>query len=423
MFVSILQLMGFPLAKPVHSRASDVQRGGVKNFGREGVKLVSLNSTQTSKSGSSGVADAQADSARRQEVKAKTGKVKVVNKNAKSAGKTPAKVKPAVKVLAKTKGKPVVKPKPVAKTVSKAITKPVSKKPAAKKAAPAKSAKPSVKVLIKASAKKVVAVKVPKPAAKVVPKAPKPAPVKVAKAAVKVKAKDSVKATIAKVSSAPVAVPKDKPVLAPAAAGSAPVPARAGRPSSRLAQLTVPSMAQSVASTAAKASFTQTVSSPLIVPPLASAIKKDPKLANNWKLKPVEQLTDAEVIAMPDDEYMNETQFAFFRRKLIQLKKDILSNAGETTEHLREDTVVVPDPADRATIEEEHALELRTRDRERKLLKKIEQSIARIDSGDYGYCDETGEPIGVGRLLARPTANLSLEAQQRRELKQKMFGD
>ncbi|MBS0610750.1 MAG: RNA polymerase-binding protein DksA, partial [Proteobacteria bacterium] len=93
------------------------------------------------------------------------------------------------------------------------------------------------------------------------------------------------------------------------------------------------------------------------------------------------------------------------------------------TEHLREDTVVVPDPADRATIEEEHALELRTRDRERKLLKKIEQSIARIDAGDYGYCDETGEPIGVGRLLARPTATLSLEAQQRRELKQKMFGD
>ena len=102
---------------------------------------------------------------------------------------------------------------------------------------------------------------------------------------------------------------------------------------------------------------------------------------------------------------------------------EIRHSAGETTEHLREDTVVVPDPADRATIEEEHALELRTRDRERKLLKKIEQSISRIDAGDYGYCDETGEAIGVGRLIARPTASLSLEAQQRRELKQKMFGD
>jgi DnaK suppressor protein len=131
-----------------------------------------------------------------------------------------------------------------------------------------------------------------------------------------------------------------------------------------------------------------------------------------------EELTDAEVLAMPDSEYMNDKQMAFFRRKLVQLKQDMHNNAGETTEHLREDTVVVPDPADRATIEEEHALELRTRDRERKLLKKIEQSIARIDAGDYGYCDETGEPIGVGRLLARP-ATLSLEAQQRRELKQR----
>ncbi len=157
--------------------------------------------------------------------------------------------------------------------------------------------------------------------------------------------------------------------------------------------------------------------------PVAVPVKKDPKLANNWKKKPVEELSDAEVVSMPDSEYMNDTQLAFFRIKLVQLKDGILTNAGQTAENLRDDTIVVPDPADRATIEEEHALELRTRDRERKLLKKIEQSIARIDSGDYGYCDETGEPIGVPRLLARPTATLSLEAQQRRELKQKMFGD
>jgi DnaK suppressor protein len=152
-------------------------------------------------------------------------------------------------------------------------------------------------------------------------------------------------------------------------------------------------------------------------------VQKDPKRANNWKTLSVEQLTDPDVQAMPDAEYMNDVQLAFFRRKLSLLKDDMLANAGETTEHLREDTVVVPDPADRATIEEEHALELRTRDRERKLLKKIEQAIARIDSGEYGYCEETGEAIGVGRLMARPTASLSLEAQQRRELKQKMFGD
>ncbi|AVO32868.1 RNA polymerase-binding protein DksA [Ottowia oryzae] len=163
--------------------------------------------------------------------------------------------------------------------------------------------------------------------------------------------------------------------------------------------------------------------SSVATPPVAIPVKKDPKLANNWKTKSVQELTDAEVVAMPDSEYMNDKQLAFFRMKLVQLKDDILTNAGQTAENLRDDTVVVPDPADRATIEEEHALELRTRDRERKLLKKIEQSIARIDAGDYGYCDETGEPIGVPRLLARPTATLSLEAQQRRELKQKMFGD
>lgn len=201
------------------------------------------------------------------------------------------------------------------------------------------------------------------------------------------------------------------------------IPARSTRPSSRLTQLTVPSMSQTVASGAGKASYTNTMPSTLQVSPAAGSRKKDAALAHNWKTKTVEQLTDAEVLAMPDDEYMNETQMAFFRHKLVTLKKDMHQNAGDTTEHLREDTVVVPDPADRATIEEEHALELRTRDRERKLLKKIEQSIGRIDSGDYGYCDETGEPIGVGRLLARPTATLSLEAQQRRELKQKMFGD
>ncbi len=196
------------------------------------------------------------------------------------------------------------------------------------------------------------------------------------------------------------------------------VPVRSTRPSSRLAQLTVPSMAQAVASTAAKASYQHTMPTTAQVHPTYTAAKKDPKLANNWKAKTAEELTDAEVIAMPDSEYMNDKQMAFFRLKLVQLKQEIHNSAGE-----REDTVVVPDPADRATIEEEHALELRTRDRERKLLKKIEQSIARIDSGDYGYCDETGEPIGVGRLIARPTATLSLEAQQRRELKQKMFGD
>jgi DnaK suppressor protein len=150
---------------------------------------------------------------------------------------------------------------------------------------------------------------------------------------------------------------------------------------------------------------------------------KDPKLANAWKNKAGRDLSEAELLAMPESEYMNDKQLDFFRARLEQQKAELLSSAGETTEHLREDTSIVPDPVDRATIEEEHALELRTRDRERKLLKKIAQALVRLDSGDYGYCDETGEPIGLQRLMARPTATLSLEAQQRREMKQKMFGD
>lgn len=133
-------------------------------------------------------------------------------------------------------------------------------------------------------------------------------------------------------------------------------------------------------------------------------------------------LTAEEILKMPDDDYMDAQQLEFFRRRLTDLEKELRANADQTTVNLRE-TTVVPDPADRATIEEEHALELRTRDRERKLLKKVQAAIKRIDDGDYGYCEETGDPIGVARLMARPTATLSLEAQQRRELKQKMYGD
>lgn len=213
------------------------------------------------------------------------------------------------------------------------------------------------------------------------------------------------------------------PVASPVRMDSAPL--KPGRRSSARTAIQTPTPAPMVpthAPDAAKASYS-TMTERVIAPPVHAAAPKDPQLADNWKTKPADQLSDEEIKAMPDSEYMNDVQLAFFRHRLSVLKQEIHNSAGQTTEHLREDAAIVPDPADRATIEEEHALELRTRDRERKLLKKIEQSIARIDSGDYGYCDETGEAIGVGRLIARPTANLSLEAQQRRELKQKMFGD
>ncbi|MEO8542517.1 MAG: RNA polymerase-binding protein DksA [Burkholderiaceae bacterium] len=314
------------------------------------------------------------------------------------------------------------KVKPATKTPVKGITT-AAKKPAAKTS----GGKPAAKVAEKKPASR-PATKPPAVAAK--PPATKPAsvtPVKKPTAKKAAATKKTMPAPSSVATKPEAAAPANKPdtrVMPPTSIMSASgVPQRTGRPSSRLASLTVPSMAQSVASTAAKASYAPLPATPVIIPPLASSTHKDPKLANNWKSKSAEQLSDAELLAMPDDAYMNEKQLAAFRLKLTMLKGEILTSAGETTEHLREDTVVVPDPADRATIEEEHALELRTRDRERKLLKKIEQSIGRIDAGDYGYCDETGEPIGVGRLLARPTATLSLEAQQRRELKQKMFGD
>ena len=348
--------------------------------------------------------------------------------------KKPA-AKPAAKSSAKTAAKAPAK-KPV-KAVAKKVTKPVAKKPTPVTAkasakpvaqkAPTKTAKTVVKAVAKPAkvAAKASAKPTAKPVAKVNAKVNVKATAKVtAKTAPKAapKVADKKPSKEAKVKEVKVAAPAPVVHTTPIIPGYTPVVHKKNSRAAKMAALVPPPPAQVVASTAAKSSFM-----PMATPAVSTIVpvipKKDAKLANNWKTKTADQLTDAEVIAMPDGEYMNDIQMAFFRLKLVQLKNEVLSNASETTEHLREDTVVVPDPADRATIEEEHALELRTRDRERKLLKKIEQSINRIDAGDYGYCDETGEAIGVGRLLARPTATLSLEAQERRELKQKMFGD
>ena len=133
-------------------------------------------------------------------------------------------------------------------------------------------------------------------------------------------------------------------------------------------------------------------------------------------------LTEAEVLKQPESEYMSKEQLAFFKEKLVELRGQILHNATDTGEHLR-DNEVATDPSDRATQEEEYTLELRTRDRERKLLKKVDKVIRMVDDGSFGWCEETGEPIGLARLIARPTATLSIEAQERRERMQKLFGD
>jgi len=285
----------------------------------------------------------------------------------KAAPKKPAAKKPAVK---KPSSRPAVKKAPAAKGKA-----PVKK---ATKAAPSRAAKPSK--VTKAPSKAAPAKKAPAAPDKKVP-----APL--------AKRPEARSARSAKPVRAPVAAPSGAAIEPLSAASTAPKAAPPPSPKD-LAAAHEYLLARSA---------TRSGEAPVMV---------------NGKRLP----TEGELLKMADSTYMNEQQLAFFKHRLQQMERELLQNADETTEHLRE-TVIVPDPADRATIEEEHALELRTRDRERKLLKKVQQALARIDSGDYGYCEETGEPIGIPRLLARPTATLSLEAQQRREMKQKMYGD
>ena len=120
-----------------------------------------------------------------------------------------------------------------------------------------------------------------------------------------------------------------------------------------------------------------------------------------------------------NEKYMNEKQQEYFRRKLQAWRDELLEESKQTVQRLRGETVEVGDEADRANRESDHALELRTRDRYRKLIGKIDEAMHRVEDGTYGYCEETGEPIGIQRLEVRPVATLSVEAQERRELLQK----
>jgi DnaK suppressor protein len=439
MFVSFLQRFGFlapsAAAEPLKSRADRSPRPNRSD------KVLSRQPTATAEKQQDGritpapalkaEGHPQANAQRRQDVKAPAKKNKTSAKvTAKTVAKPAAKpvAKTAVKAAAKSATKPSTKPaaKPAVKPAAKKVVKPVLKaavKVPVKAVAPAKKLTTKEVIQKKAVVKSVikpVAKPIAKPAAKT---AIKPVQTSVPSSSVKAARPSAAKA--ASIPTKPVSAPQPAAPPVPKTMITPPPPLKPGRRSSARTAAQSPPPAPMVpthAPDAAKASYS-TITERVISPPPHVAAVKDPKLANNWKTKEASELTDAEVKAMPDSEYMNDKQLAFFRHKLSILKSEIHASAGQTTENLREDTVVVPDPADRATIEEEHALELRTRDRERKLLKKIEQSISRIDAGDYGYCDETGEAIGVGRLIARPTASLSLEAQQRRELKQKLFGD
>jgi len=124
-----------------------------------------------------------------------------------------------------------------------------------------------------------------------------------------------------------------------------------------------------------------------------------------------------------DEPFMNPMQQEYFRQKLLAWKADLLRESNETLSHLQEESLSEPDIADRATKETDRALELRTRDRERKLISKIDEAMRRIENGTYGYCEETGEPIGLKRLEARPIATLSLEAQERHERMERTHRD
>lgn len=124
-----------------------------------------------------------------------------------------------------------------------------------------------------------------------------------------------------------------------------------------------------------------------------------------------------------DEPFMNARQQEYFREKLLRWRSEILEDASQTIANLQEETIKEPDIADRASTESERALELRTRDRQRKLIGKIDAALRRIDEGLYGYCDETGDPIALKRLEARPVATLSLEAQERHERREKIYRD
>ena len=132
---------------------------------------------------------------------------------------------------------------------------------------------------------------------------------------------------------------------------------------------------------------------------------------------------DKNYVPSEKEAFMNEKQLAYFKAKLMVWKDDILRESKETISHLQDENHVLPDVADRASSETDRSLELRTRDRQRKLISKIEQALKRIDDGSYGYCEETGDPISLKRLDARPIATLSIEAQERHEKRERVYRD
>jgi DnaK suppressor protein len=369
-------------------------------------------------------------------------------RSVKSTTKAPTKTAhAAAKPTKKAAAKPVAVKKPVAKkVVAKPVAKPVSKKtsaaskPQPKKASPAK--KPAVKKVVvkKAVAKpnKISAKKGPAPKAVVKPSAvKKPAEKKVAVKPVAKKTTTPVKHT-AKPAAKPVSKPAQPIKAAPAKPAAKPAPVQAApkstspAPATNLFKGKVASATAMVTPRSAPAAARHASSN--------AHQKNSPSSMNKLATKKLDNgitredgryaLPSTSTINLPkgyhpssNEEYMNPQHLAYFRNKLRDWRDQLVEESRQTMDNLRDEVRDVGDEAERATRETENSLELRTRDRYRKLISKIDKALRRIEEGSYGFCEETDEEIGVERLDARPIATLSLDAQERREHLQKQMGD
>jgi DnaK suppressor protein len=243
----------------------------------------------------------------------------------------------------------------------------------------------------------------------------------------------------AKKAAAKKKAPVSKKKLAKKAPAAKPKPKPVHKPSAKAGKLAKPSSVKKVSKLAApkvqpKPSGKKTIATapkkpgPPPVTPVRAASKPAPlpvaprrRGGGSILSGPVKGFTPYQ--PKRGEEYMNKDQLEHFRQLLLAWKRELMEEVDRTMLHMKDDAANFPDPNDRATQESEFGLELRTRDRERKLLKKIDSAIARIDEGNYGYCEETGDEIGLRRLEARPVATLCVEAQERRELAERQFRD
>ncbi|MBB6091916.1 DnaK suppressor protein [Povalibacter uvarum] len=234
------------------------------------------------------------------------------------------------------------------------------------------------------------------------------------------KAAPAKKPVVAAARSKPAAAPAAKPVAKPAAKPAAPVkaPTAAAKPAPAAAAAPAPKPEPRPRD-------------PMLSRPAATRLAET--ASNNDEDGEAQESMSSSLLAGPrnvkpyvarrGEQYMNKEQLDHFRNILETWKRDLMQEVDRTVLHMKDEAANFPDPNDRATQESEFSLELRTRDRERKLIRKIDEALKRIEDGSYGYCNETGEEIGVKRLEARPVATLSIEAQERRERREKQYGD